>query len=224
MVLLPQHLKWPLCFGDRMSADRQTILDWISDLSASIVADEEDLADITTRVVAAIELSADEFASEALDLMRVVAENASEPSHFDQLALLPVVTGDTLSACSIMQALALSIAGGRIDWPSRPEARRVRSRVADTGDAGLSAASSLGGDGADLYAWLSSVVAISVRVISDIAANAAPIVKVSTGISLPSTVLAYQLYGDAARAQGMIEIAGAATPLVMPTTFDALAS
>ncbi len=69
-----------------------------------------------------------------------------------------------------------------------------------------------------------TIIAISVRVISDIAANAAPIVNVRTGISLPSTVLAYQLYGDAKRAQGMVDIAGAATPLVMPTTFDALAS
>jgi prophage DNA circulation protein len=207
-----------------MAADRQIILNWISDLSASIVVDEEDLADITTRVVIAAKLTAEDFAPEVLDLMRVVAENASAPAHFDQLALLPVVTGNTLSVCSIMQALALSIAGGRITWPSRPEARRIRSRVSEAGDAGLSAASSLGGDGADLYAWLSSIVAISVRVISDIAANAAPIVNVRTGISLPSTVLAYQLYGDAKRAQGMVDIAGAATSLVMPTTFDALAS
>jgi hypothetical protein len=209
---------------NRMAADRQIILNWISDLSASIVVDEEDLADIKARTVVAGDLSPELFAPEVLDLMRVVAENASAPAHFDQLALLPVVTGETFSACSIMQALALSIAGGRITWPSRPEARRVRSRVSEAGDAGLSAAASLGGDGVDLYAWLSSIVAISVRVISDIAANAAPIVNVRTGISLPSTVLAYQLYGDATRAQGMVDIAGAATPLVMPTTFDALAS
>ncbi|MBD9390125.1 hypothetical protein IB237_23270 [Agrobacterium sp. AGB01] len=207
-----------------MAADRQIILNWISDLSASIVVDEEDLADITTRVVIAANLTAEAFAQEVLDLMRVIAENASEPGHFDQISLMPVVSGKTLSACSILQALGLAVAGGRIAWPSRPEARRVRSRVADAGDAGLAAVSSLGGDGADLYAWLSSVIAVSVRLISDIAASAAPIVKIKTGISLPSTVLAYQLYGDAKRAQGVVDIAGAATPLVMPTTFDALAS
>jgi prophage DNA circulation protein len=123
-----------------------------------------------------------------------------------------------------MVSIGGSIAGCRTDWPSRPSARAARTRVATAGAEGSAAADTLGGDGADLYAWLTATTAISCRMISEIAANAAPIVRVSTGISLPSTVLAYQLYGDAKRAGGLVDLAGSSTPMVMPTLFDALAS
>jgi prophage DNA circulation protein len=129
-----------------------------------------------------------------------------------------------MDVMTIMLAMALSIAGGRANWRARRDARRARSRISAAGDDGLAAASKLGGDGADLYSWLSLVVETSCRLVSDIAADAVPIVRVSTNLSLPSTVLAYQLYGDASRAADLVDIAGAATPLVMPSSFDALAS
>lgn len=103
-------------------------------------------------------------------------------------------------------------------------ARAARTRIAAAGEAGLAAVSGMGGEGADLYAWLSNLVSVSVRVVSEIAANAVPVVRVATKLSLPSSVLAYQLYGDASRAQGLVEIAGSATPLLMPASFEALAS
>lgn len=74
----------------------------------------------------------------------------------------------------------------------------------------------------DLYGYLSRLVEVAVLIVSDQAANAVPIVRVETGISMPSTVLAYQLYGEADRAQGLVEIARSATPMLMPIAFDAL--
>ncbi|MDD1499810.1 hypothetical protein PVA19_15415 [Agrobacterium sp. CNPSo 3708] len=207
-----------------MSANRMAILRWIEDLAAVIVTDAEDAADLATRIAATPNLSAQSFSLEVLSLTRVVAESVDAASDFDLISSALQVDGTTLPVLQILQAMALAIAGVRVDWPSRPSARRARSRMASSGDIALSAASALGAGGAETFAWLASLVAVSSRLISDLAANAAPIVRVQTGVSLPSTVLAYQLYGDANRAEAMIDIAGAATPLVMPTHFDALAS
>jgi prophage DNA circulation protein len=207
-----------------MAADRDTILSWLADLSAAIVTDTDDLADVSARIAAASNLDASAFASETLALMRVIAESVDDASDFDRLGQSVGATGTTADAIAIMLGMGLAVAGCRPDWPSRPMARRARSRVASAGEAAASAIDQLGGDGAELYAWSTNVIATAVRVISDLEADAAPIIKVSTGISLPSTVIAYQLYGDANRADGLVDIAGSATPLVMPVLFDALAS
>ncbi|MBB3315113.1 prophage DNA circulation protein [Rhizobium sp. BK181] len=207
-----------------MAADRGTILSWLADLSAAIVTDADDLNDVSTRIAAGPDLDAAVFASEALSLMRVIAESVDEPSDFDRLLQPVTASGATADAIAILLGMGLAVAGCRPDWPSRPMARRARSRVASAGQVAALAIDQLGGDGADLYAWLTNVTATAVRVISDLEADAAPLIKVSTGISLPSTVLAYQLYGDASRANSLVDIAGSATPLVMPVLFDALAS
>ena len=207
-----------------MAADRQAVLSWLADLAATIVTDADDLADVTARIAAAPGLTAADFATEALALMRIVAESVTAPAEFDRISVPASVAGETRSAVEIMVSMGLAIAGCRAEWPSRPMARGARSRVSAAGDAGSAAAATLGGDGADLYAWITSVTAISCRLISDIAADAAPVIKIETGISMPSTVLAYQLYGDAKRAGALVDLAGSATPMVMPTLFDALAS
>ncbi|MBX5015956.1 hypothetical protein [Rhizobium lentis] len=207
-----------------MAADRQTVLAWLADLAATIVSDVDDLADVTTRIAAAPDLDAADFATEALALTRIIAESVTAPADFDRISVPAAATGETAQAFAVLVAMGSAIAGCRAEWPSRPSARRARSTVSSAGDAGAVAASTLGGDGADLYAWLTAVTAISCRLISEIAADAAPVIRIETGISLPSTVLAYQLYGDAARAGALVDLAGSATPMVMPTLFDALAS
>ncbi|RFB95228.1 hypothetical protein B5K11_09760 [Rhizobium leguminosarum bv. trifolii] len=207
-----------------MAADRQTVLSWLADLAATTVTDVDDLSDISQRIVAAPALDAAAFAAETLAITRIIAESVTLPAEFDRIAAPASASGETLQAFSILVAMGSAIAGCRVEWPSRPAARRARTRVSAAGDAGATAAGSLGGDGADLYAWLTAVTAIACRLISDIAADAAPIIRVETGVSLPSTVLAYQLYGDATRAGAMVDLAGSATPMIMPTLFDALAS
>lgn len=208
-----------------MAADRNAILSWLSDLSAAIITDADDLADTASRIAAASGLDASGFASETLDLMRIIAESVMDTAGFDRIVVPDTVAdGEARDAMVILVALGLAVSVGRVGWRARPMARKARSRVAAAGDDGMAVISAMGGDGADFYSWLSSVVEIACRLISDIAANAVPIVKVQTGLSQPSTVLAYQLYGDAARAADLVDVAGSATPLVMPTLFDALAS
>lgn len=207
-----------------MTADRPLILAWLSDLVAELVGDELDRRDAEKRITAALVLDPTEFASEVLLLTRITAESVDTPSGFDRIASPEIPATGTADAIAVLLAVGLSVAGVKVDWPSRLLARAARARIAAAGEAGLAAVSRMGGEGADLYAWLSNLVSVSVRVVSEIAANAVPVVRVATKLSLPSTVLAYQLYGDAGRAVGLVEIAGSATPLLMPGSFEALAN
>ncbi|WFS01587.1 hypothetical protein [Rhizobium tumorigenes] len=208
-----------------MTANKDTIVSWLADLSGAIVVDVDDQSDIANRLGVAAELDASGFASEAMDLTRIIAESVDASASFDRLSPPSTLgAGDTIDAINVLLALALSVAACRVDWPSRPLARNARRRISEAGDVGLAVATDMGGDGAALYAWLSSVVDVACRLVSDQAANAVPIVRVETGISQPSTVLAYRLYGNASRAASLVDIAAAATPMVMPSSFDALAS
>ncbi|WP_430254253.1 hypothetical protein [Neorhizobium sp. DAR64872/K0K18] len=189
---------------------------------ADVVTDALDKRDLTRRIAAARSPSVREFAPEILSIAKVIGDSVISLTDFDRISIPLAADGETRDAMAIVEALALSIAGARIDWPSRPAARAARSRIAAAGDIALSVASRLRSP--ELYAWLSAVVSMSVRVVSEIAANSVPVVRVETEMSLPSTLLAYRLYGNASRAAGVVEIARSGTPLLMPSAFDALAS
>lgn len=207
-----------------MSADRDALISWLASLAAVLVADENDLNEFRARTAAASDLPAIGFASEMLALMRMVGESVVSPEGFDSLKTGSFSDGGTADACAVLLAVGLSIAGGRAQWISRPQARSGRERISAAGDAALSVISAIGADAADFYGWLSNLVQVAVRLVSDIAANLVPVVRVETGISMPSTVLAYRLYGDAKRAGNLVDIAGSATPMLMPVGFDALES
>lgn len=205
-----------------MAADKRAICEWLGSLATTIVTDMLDAENIAARLDAAPVLSADDFAMESLSIMRVVAESVSSASGFDTLRSGQFEDAETANAGSVLLAVGLAIAGGRADWISRPQARAGRDRIASAGDAALSVVSAMGANGVELYVWLSALTNIAVRLVSDQAADAVPVVRVETGISLPSTFLAYQLYGDAGRAAGLVEIAGVSTPMLMPSAFNAL--
>lgn len=205
-----------------MAASKQALCDWLGSLATTIVTDALDIVNILGRLDAAPALSADAFALEGLSLMRVIAESVSSASGFDTLRSGQFEDVETTDAGSVLLAVGLAVAGGRADWISRPQARAGRDRIASAGDAALRVISAMGANGVDLYVWLSSLTNIAVRLVSDQAADAVPVVRVETGISLPSTFLAYQLYGDAGRAGSLVEIAGVSTPMLMPSAFNAL--
>jgi hypothetical protein len=205
-----------------MVADKRAICDWLGSLATTIVTDVLDAESIAARLDAAPTLSADAFAIEGLSLMRAIAESVSSASGFDTLRSGEFEDAETSAAGSVLLAVGLAIAGGRAQWISRTQARAGRDRIASAGDAALSVVSAMGANGVDLYVWLYALTNVAVRLVSDQAADAVPVVRVETGISLPSTFLAYQLYGDAGRAAGLVEIAGVSTPMLMPSAFNAL--
>ncbi|WP_242220077.1 hypothetical protein [Shinella zoogloeoides] len=207
-----------------MPASRTDIAGWLAILAGSLVADTLDAADLANRTAVATDLEGEAFAAEVLSIMRVIAESVETPAGFDVVAVPVGFDADTLAAATILTAFGLGIAGPRVAWSSRPQARTARSRIAAHGEAALAAVAGMGAGAVDLYRYLSRIVEIAVLIVSDRAATAVPIVRVETGISLPSTVLAYHLYGDAARAQSLVEIARSTTPMLMPIGFDALES
>lgn len=207
-----------------MSVDRDALCSWLSDLAAVIVQDADDLADVATRIVAAPDLLAAAFSTEILSLMRIVGESVTTIGGFDSLKAGTFADDETEAAGKILLAVGLSLASGRVEWISRPQARAGRERISAAGDAALAVVSTIGADAAALYGWLSRLVQTSVRLVSDLAADLAPVGRVETGISMPSTVIAYKLYGDAGRAASLVDIAGSSTPMLMPIGFDALES
>lgn len=207
-----------------MAVNRTELCAWLSDLVSTLVTDALDAADVASRLAAAPDLDGQAFALEMLTLMRVVAESVSTPAGFDRVKLISFTEAETLSVAEILAAYGLSISAPRIDWISRPQARAARSRIAAIGETALGHVSAKGAVAVDLYRYLARLIELSVLIVSEQAANAVPIVRVETGISLPSTVLAYQLYGDAGRAEGLVDIARVGTPMLMPIAFEALES
>lgn len=203
-----------------MAADRSTVLVWLTSVAGSIVRDAEDEAQIARRVDAAAALDAGAFSAEVIDLVRIVAENADDEPAYAALAEVDLDAGASRDAIVLLSAVALALAVGRIGWPSRQAARKARSTLQARAEEAYAVASPLG---PDLYAWLRSLVQVAVRLVSEIAANAAPMAQVSTPLSIPSTVAAYHLYGDANRARQVVDIARSATPMLMPSLFDVLA-
>lgn len=201
---------------------RGEVIAWLAVRAAEIVTDADDTAMLAGRLEIATDLDAGTFAAEITDIARVIGESVRGEVSFRSLLALPDFE-DTAArdAVHVLSAVGMAIGIGRVTWSSRRTARQARGLLIDRAHLAYAVAGPLG---PDFYAWLSALVALAVRLISDVAANATPIVRVESGISLPSTVLAYQLYGDAKRASGLVDIAGAATPMVMPAAFEALAS
>lgn len=207
-----------------MTADKADLCAWLSELSSTLVTDALDAADMARRLSGAPALDAEAFALEMLSLMRVVAESVSSPSGFDAIKPAVFDADETADVATILTAYGLSIAAPRIAWISRPQARAARTRIAGLGEAALALVSARGAVAVDFYRYLAKLIELSVLIVSEQAANAVPIVRVETGISAPSTVLAYQLYGDASRAEGLVDIARVGTPMLMPVAFEALES
>lgn len=205
-----------------MNSAMDEILAWLSARAAEIVTDADDIVLVADRVAAAVDLDAAAFAAEILDLARILGESVRTEAQFKALATFPDFDTDIgRNGVTLLAAVAQALAIGRVDWLSRPRARAARTAFVDLAHQAYAVAAPFG---PDLYGWLANLVSVAVRLVSDRAANATPVVTVESGISLPSTVLAYQLYGDAKRAAGLVDISGAATPLIMPVRFEALAS
>lgn len=205
-----------------MGADRQHIANWLAALADQLVADAIDGADLAKRLSTMPALAGDAFALEAMSIMRIVAESVTTPAGFDAMQMPSLEDAETRSACTVLLAFGLSIAAPSVEWLSRPQARAARRRLVSEGDLALAVIAARGAEAVELHSYISMLVEVAAIIVSDQAANAAPVVRVETGVSLPSTALAYHLYGDASRAQGLVEIAESATPMLMPVSFEAL--
>lgn len=204
--------------------DITALLAWIGSLSAAIVTDTDDRMRFAAAIESAPKLDAGLFSVSAIDMARVIGDSVSDTGGFQTLAVPHGLPPPLSAAGDVLQAVMISLAAVKVAWPSRPSARACRDRIGAAVERGLAAAVEIGADGADLYAWLSDLSGIAVQVVSELAANGVPVVTVRTGISLPSSLMAYHLYGDAGRAGDVVDVSRSSTPMLMPTRFQALSA
>ena len=196
--------------------------DWLGAIGDRRCAEADDLT-LIARALALVQPGAGLIAAAAmLDAARIVGE-AGDPAGVLDDTETPLETGETVIDGFVI-VLAVTMAAYafvRQEYPSSQDAAVARgdllSRAAlayDLAGSGLSD---------EVFGYLTALVGEAALQLSRTAADRAPLVRVETGISLPSTLLAWQLYGDPARASELVERNKSATPAVMPTAFEAIA-
>lgn len=191
---------------------------FLDDLVARFVSDADDLAQ-AQRLSVALAGGGEAGARAYLDLCRLVGESADDTgglmSALDDLAGAPVLEG-------IGALVVACFAAVRADYGARQDAQAARSALAVRAGGVFDAAGEA--FGADMLSFLVRLSGEAAVQISALAASRAPLVRVETGLSLPSSLLAYDLYGDPERGAELVARNRAATPLVMPVALEALAT
>ncbi len=193
-------------------------MDWLDDLIARFITEPDDLT-IAQGLALTVRSGGDGAALAYLDVCRQLGESANDsagliaalaefdgPSVIDRLGMLVVACFATV----------------RSDYAARPDAQAARVALSAQADAVIDDAGAL--YGAEVHSWLIRLVGEAVLQISAIAATRAPLVRLETGLSLPSSLLAYDLYGDPARGAELVYRNRTGTPQLMPVILEALAS
>lgn len=114
----------------------------------------------------------------------------------------------------------LAVAVLRATYAARPDATAARARFAAfASPVGEQVGEALGFAAGEAVSDLSGE---TVTTLSRVAADRAPLVTVETGVSLPSVVLAWRLYGDAERSGEIVARNKVATAALMPVRFEAV--
>lgn len=193
-------------------------MDWLIDLVETRISDSDDAA-VARKTALQVSLGGAAGAIAYLETCRKIGEGAGDPSavidELDQAGLTRAVDcmGDLVIRC---------FAAVRVDYDSRQAAQQGRTRLAAQADASYELVAAE--FGADALSWIVRLVGESIQQISAIAATKAPMVRVETGLSLASSLLAWDLYGDPERGRELVLRNGIGAPMVMPTSFEALSS
>lgn len=194
----------------------EQVLTILSGLARELILDADDLASVDALAVAA-QPGGENGVTALLQLARLIGEAAADASAVSEaVERVP----DEIPLWRLVALVVACFAVVRADYPSRQDAQAARAAIsarADTvyGEAGIY--------GSETIAWLVSMTGVATLHLSRTAAERAPAVRVETGVSLPATLLAYGLYGDADRAQDIVDRNRVATSLVMPVSFEAVA-
>ncbi|GGF56753.1 hypothetical protein GCM10007301_15550 [Azorhizobium oxalatiphilum] len=191
-------------------------MSWLDDLVARFVSDADDIA--LAQAAAATVAGGGELGALAhLELCRLVGESTTDTRGL--LRALDDVSGGTRD---LISALVIAcFATVRAGYPARQDAQEARTALTARADGVLDAAGAA--YGAEVHAWLIRLVGETTVQISAIAATLAPVVRVETGISLPSSLIAFDLYGDPALANDLVGRNRTGTAMLMPVRLEALA-
>lgn len=188
------------------------LVDALAFVASELLSDADDLAEAETLETTARGPNGMEA---LLRLSRLIGE-AGEP--FETLdAARNLSTADAPSAVAAL--VIVCFASVRADFPSRQDASAARAAVSALAETtyGL-----IDDAAADVLYWSVGMVGATVRHLSSVAASRVPLVRVETGISLPSSLLAFDLYGDPARGAEIVARNRAATPMLMPAAIETL--
>lgn len=208
----------------RVIGDVVAVANWMYSIGSLIVSDAIDLVRLVELTLGSGVETTETFFTGGFEASRIIGESVLTPQAFDSIKPAQFEAQGAADLHAILDAVITATAAPQVAWISRPQARAARQVVQSKGEKALAVLSRLGPQHVDLYVAVSRLVETSVQIVSDRAADAVPVVRVETGISLPSTVLAHQLYGDAKRAEGLVDIARVGTPMLMPVAFEALES
>lgn len=188
----------------------------IADLADRLLVDIEDRA-IASRLAISAQSGSATGVEALLSLARLVGEAADANELASALDLASV--GGVPAQLALFVADCFSAA--RRDYPTRQDAIAIRTRIAAKADSLYPLLSPAGAEAVAFVARLAGQVVIS---LSAVAASRASLVRVETGLSLSSAFMAWELYGDPQRAGELVRRNRVATPMLMPASFEALAS
>lgn len=127
---------------------------------------------------------------------------------------------DTVLRAAMIAGLAIVTV--RRNYAARQDAAAARATFAAFAEPEIERTGQLLGYAA--HVWLADLVGKASVILSKLAADRAPLVRVETGVSMPSSRLAYDLYGDPDRGAELVTRNKVATPIFMPVRIEALAS
>jgi prophage DNA circulation protein len=185
----------------------------------TIVTDADDSGLLADYAVKAAGTGA-EAAEAALKAAIIIGESVTAPADAQRLIASAGGAGDAGEAATLVIAsVAASCAAPRADWRTTHAAQAAREALSELLD--LAYAECSARFGADALRAVSGVGGTAIRALSELSANLVPIVRAETGISLPSALIAWDLYADPHRAGNLVATAGSVTPMLMPIAFNA---
>ncbi|WP_299864383.1 hypothetical protein [uncultured Hoeflea sp.] len=195
-----------------------TPAEWIV-ANASLVTNPDDSALLTAYATTAAG-SGVKAAAAAIRAAIVIGESVRDSAEAERLIASAVTAKDANQAATLVIAsVAASLGAPRADWRNARAAQAARTALSELLD--LAYAECGARFGADALRAVSEIGGASIRALSELSATLVPIVRVETGISQPSALLAWDLYADPNRAGDMVATAGSVTPMLMPIAFDA---
>ncbi|SCM73355.1 putative Mu-like prophage DNA circulation protein [uncultured Pleomorphomonas sp.] len=156
------------------------------------------------------------------DITRDLAREADTGmgANFRTYALAADVSTVTGTAMAGLLGAAAAMATAGADYACRQDAVAARAALADMADTAREAMASLGFDASE---WYGGLIGAALDAMSRDAADLKPLVRVETGLSLPSTLVAWRLYGDPSRADELVARNKVATSCFMPAAMTAVA-
>ncbi len=215
--------------GDHHAASAILVASRLANLAPAIQAGSADAAMVTDAAQTIVRYAstpvenAVPIAAMIVSTVQAVAERGPAGR-----ALSEALTPDATSVEPFAAAAAAAFAAGyclalaRRDFAARQDARAAREQISPVVDPVLAVVADW--LNVAVYGWLSDIAAICAQELSDIAANLSPVVRVETGVSLPATLAAYMIYGEVDRAEELALRNAAATPAMMPVSFEAVAA